>query len=409
MRGIGRFVGFARLINMTRLLEGIRVIDFGRFIAAPYSAMLLADFGADVIRVERREGGEDRRVGPVTESGEGGLFLNLNRNKRGITLDPAHALAAPIINRLVQSADIVIVNLPFNVMKRLRLDYESLRAIKDDIILVMASAFGPDGPYSDRVGFDGVAQAMSGAMSLTGFPEAPVRSIVSWADYGTALHAAFGAMAALYHRAQTGKGQLIDVSLLATSVMFMTPLLAERSVTGIRREQQGNAGYYASPSDSYRTRDGWIIVPTIGDQMFRRWARLVGRQDLIEDPRCKDDITRGDNYKLINDAMTGWCANLTRDEAIEQLERARIPCGPVYELDEVLNDAQVRARRLLEEKHFPGGAKAVPVANVPVRLSETPGEVRHRAPVLGEHTDEVLTELGFTAAEITAFRNEGAI
>jgi crotonobetainyl-CoA:carnitine CoA-transferase CaiB-like acyl-CoA transferase len=167
---------------MARLLEGIRVIDFGRFIAAPYSAMLLADFGADVIRVERRDGGEDRSVGPVTESGEGGLFLNINRNKRGITLDLAHPLASEIVNRLVKSADIVIVNLPLEVMKKLRLDYDSLRAVKDDIILVMASTFGPDGPYRDRVGFDSVAQAMSGAMSLTGFPENPVRSIVSWAD-----------------------------------------------------------------------------------------------------------------------------------------------------------------------------------------------------------------------------------
>lgn len=394
---------------MAGLLEGIRVIDFGRFIAAPYCAMLLADFGADVIRVERRTGGEDRTVGPVTESGEGGLFLNVNRNKRGLTLDPAQPQAAEIINRLVASADIVIVNLPFNVMQKLRLDYDSLRAIKDDIILVMASAFGPDGPYRDRVGFDGVAQAMSGAMSLTGFADAPVRSIVSWADYGTALHAAFGAMAALYHRAQTGRGQLIDVSLLATGVMFMTPLLAERAVTGIRRKRLGNTGYYTAPSDTYRTRDGWIIVPTIGDDMFRRWTRLVGREDLLTDPRCADDLTRGDNADIINEVMSAWCAARTRDEAISELERARIPCGPVYELDEVLSDAQVQARRLLEPVAYPGGSRPVPVANVPLRMSETPAEVRRHAPLLGEHTDEILAALGFTRDEITAFRRNQVI
>lgn len=385
------------------------MIDFGRFIAAPYCAMLLADFGADVIRVERRTGGEDRTVGPVTESGEGGLFLNVNRNKRGLTLDPAQPQAAEIINRLVASADIVIVNLPFNVMQKLRLDYDSLRAIKDDIILVMASAFGPDGPYRDRVGFDGVAQAMSGAMSLTGFADAPVRSIVSWADYGTALHAAFGAMAALYHRAQTGRGQLIDVSLLATGVMFMTPLLAERAVTGIRRKRLGNTGYYTAPSDTYRTRDGWIIVPTIGDDMFRRWTRLVGREDLLTDPRCADDLTRGDNADIINEVMSAWCAARTRDEAISELERARIPCGPVYELDEVLSDAQVQARRLLEPVAYPGGSRPVPVANVPLRMSETPAEVRRHAPLLGEHTDEILAALGFTRDEITAFRRNQVI
>ena len=196
--------------------------------------------------------------------------------------------------------------------EKLRLDYDSLRAVKADIILVMASTFGPDGPYRDRVGFDSVAQAMSGAMSLTGFPENPVRSIVSWADYGTALHAAFGSMLALYHRAQTGQGQLIDVSLLATGVMFMTPLLMERAVTEIRRARQGNTAYYTAPSDAYRTSDGWIIVPTIGDHMFRRWARLVGREDLLDDPRCKDDITRGNNFDVINDVMSEWCARRTR-------------------------------------------------------------------------------------------------
>jgi len=294
-------------------------------------------------------------------------------------------------------------------MKKLRLDYDSLRRVKEEVILVMASAFGPEGPYRDRVGFDGVVQAMSGAMSLTGFPGAPVRSVVSWVDYGTALHAAFGAMLALYHRAQTGRGQLIDVSLLATGVTFMMPLLAERSTRGIRREQKGNTSFYTAPSDVYATRDGWVIVPTIGNQMFRKWARLVGREDLIDDPRCKDDITRGDNSDLINEVMIDWCSARTRDEAINQLEAARIPCGPVYDLGEALSDGQVRARNLIEYVEYPGGSKPVPVSGTPVRLSETPGGVHHRAPTLGEHTDEVLSELGFSTDEIAAFRDQGVI
>lgn len=389
-------------------LSGIRVIDFGRFIAAPYCGMLLADFGADVIRVERREGGEDRCLGPITESGEGGLFLNVNRNKRGMTLEPAHALSREIIRRLIESADIVIVNLPLEAMKKLGLDYQSLRAIKEEIILVMASTFGPDGPYCDRVGFDTVAQAMSGAMSLTGFAGAPVRSIVSFVDYGTALHAAFGAMVALYERRQTGRGRLIDVSLLATGVTFMQPLLAERKVTAIRREQQGNTGYYAAPSDVYRASDGWVSVPTIGGQMFRRWARLVGKEELIDDPRCRDDITRGDNCALINEAMSAWCAGRTRDEVVAELERARIPCGPVYDLDEVLSDPQVEARALLKDVEYPGGSRPIPLAATPVRLDDT-AVALGRAPTLGEHTDEILSELGFSADEVEAFRKAGAI
>jgi crotonobetainyl-CoA:carnitine CoA-transferase CaiB-like acyl-CoA transferase len=390
-------------------LEGIRVIDFGRFIAGPYCAMLLADFGADVIRVERRDGGEDRKVGPVTESGEGGLFFNCNRNKRGFTLDLGHPLAPEVVRQLVFTADIVVVNLPLAVMKRLGLDYDSLYAIKPDIILVMASAFGPDGPYAERVGFDGVAQAMSGAMSLTGFPGSPVRSVVSWADYGTALHGAFGAMTALYHRQKTGQGQLIDVSLLATGITFMTPLLAELKTMGIRREQLGNTGYYAAPSDVYKTSDGWIIVPTIGDQMFQRWARMIGREDLIDDPRCTDDISRGNNAAVINQAMSVWCSQLTREEAITELERARVPCGPCYDLDEVLNDPQVAARKLLQEVEYPGSGKPVPIASPPVRLGTKPVSSCRRAPMLGEHTDEVLSEVGFSAEEISGFRKAGVV
>jgi crotonobetainyl-CoA:carnitine CoA-transferase CaiB-like acyl-CoA transferase len=394
---------------MSGPLEGIRVIDFGRFIAAPYCAMLLADMGADVIRVERRGGGEDRFVGPITDSGEGGMFLSLNRNKRGISLDLAHELAPEIIRGLVTSADIVIVNLPIDVMTKLGLNYEALQAIKEDVILVMASAFGPAGPYCNRVGFDTVAQAMSGAVGLTGFPDVPVRAIVSFEDYGTALHAAFGAMVALYHRNKSRRGQLIDVSLLATGVTFMVPLLAERAVTGVVREQQGNTSYYTAPSDTYRVRDGWVVVPTIGDQMFRRWARLVGREELIEDPRFCDDITRANHCQIINEEMSAWCAARTRDEAMAALERARIPFGPVYSLDEVLDDPQVKARRLLEYVDFPGCDKPIPVAATPVRLSGTPGSVRHRAPMVGEHTDQVLGELGFSPEEIAHFRNAGAI
>src|SRR5262249_55328512 len=395
---------------MTGPLEGIRVLDFGRFIAGPYCAMMLADFGADVIRIERPGGGEDRRLGPVTENGEGGLFLNVNRNKRGISLDLSHRAAGEIIRRLVASADIVVANLPIDVLRKTGLDYDSLRSIKPDVILVMASAFGPEGPYKDRVGFDGVVQAMSGAMSLTGFPGPPVRSIVSWVDYGTALHAAFATMTALYQRSLTGEGQLVDASLLATGVTFMMPLLAELTTTGIERKQQGNTGYYAAPSDVYQTNDGgWIVVPTIGGPMFRRWALLVNRADLIEDPRCSDDITRGDNYELINEVMIDWCRKRTRDEAIAALEQARVPCGPVYRLEEVLTDPQVKAREMIQAVEFPGGSKPVPIAASPVRLARQPVRKNRRAPMLGEHTTEVLASIGFDEEESAGRRKSGAI
>ena len=385
------------------------MIDFGRFIAAPYCAMLFADFGADVIRVERREGGEDRYVGPITESGEGGLYLNLNRNKRGITLDLAHPQGAEIRRRLIKSADIAVVNLPIDAMKKVRLDYDSLRRIKPDIILVMASAFGPDGPYANRVGFDSVAQAMSGATGLTGFPGAPVRAIVPYVDYGTALHAAFGAMMALYEREKTGRGQVIDVSLLATSITFMLPLLAERELTGITRAQQGNTSYYTGPGDIYRVTDGWILVSVVGEPMFRRWARVMNRTDLIDDPRCKDDLTRANNHELITAVMNNWCAERTRDQAIAELEQARVPCGPVYNLDEVLNDPQVSARKIIGRMKFSGSRKPEPIANTPLHVSATRSKLRHSAPALGEPTAEVLLELGFTTEEIESLRKANVV
>jgi len=366
--------------------------------------MLLADMGADVIRVDRRQGSEDRYTGPVTEQGEGGAFLSLNRNKRSLTLDTSKPGSAEIIQRLARTADVVVANLPVAVMKKMRIDYESLQALKPDIILARVSAFGPDGPYAARLGFDGIAQAMSGAMSLTGFPDIPVRSVVAFEDYGTALHTAFGVMVALFHRARTGEGQIVDGSLLATGVTFMQAYLAEKSVMGIDRTQRGNAGFYSGPADVYRTKDGWIMVQTIGSDMLARWARLVGREELIGDPRFATDLSRADHRDIISEAMNAWLASRTSAEAIAELQAARVPAGPILNTGEVLEDPQVHARQLLRYVDYPGAPKPVPLADTAVRLSATPGGIRDRAPLLGEHTDQVLGQLGYDANDIARLR-----
>ena len=390
-------------------LTGIRVIDFGRYIAGPYCGMLLADMGADVIRIDRRQGSEDRFTGPVTQSGEGGAYLSLNRNKRSLTLDPSKPGAAEVIRRLAAGADVVIANLPVAVMAKMGIDYESLKAQQPRIILARISTFGPDGPYAHRLGFDTVAQAMSGAMSMTGFSGTPIRAIVPYCDYGTALHTAFGIMVALWERERSGVGQIVDGSLLATGVTFIQALLAERSVLGIERTQRGNAALFAGPSDTWRTRDGWVLVATVGNDMFARWARLIGHPELLDDPDFKDDMARGDRHARISELMAQWLAPLSTADALDRLAAARIPAGPVLSLGEVLEDPQVKARRLLEYVDYPGAPKPVPLANTAVRLSETPGGIRQRAPLSGEHTEEILGELGFDPAAIAALRAAEAI
>ena len=213
---------------LSGVLHGIRVLDFGRYIAGPYCAALLADLGADVVRIERREGGEDRWVAPVAADGAGSLYLAMNRNKRGMTLDPAHPQGREIVQKLVATADVVVANLPPEVLRSLSLDLESLRRVKPDIILTTVTAFGAGGPWSDRHGFDGIGQLMSGAAYLTGTPEQPMRAAVAWVDFGTASVSAFGTLAALIARRETGRGQKVEAALLRTAVAFTNSALLEQ-------------------------------------------------------------------------------------------------------------------------------------------------------------------------------------
>jgi crotonobetainyl-CoA:carnitine CoA-transferase CaiB-like acyl-CoA transferase len=394
---------------MPGVLEGIRVLDFGRYIAGPYCAALLAEQGAEVIRIEKREGSEDRFQAPVSKTGDGALFLQMNRNKLGLTLDPMRPEGQQIVRQLVATADVVVANLPPQTLLDMKLDYASLTAVKPDIILTTVTAYGRGGPYSDRVGFDGIGQAMSGAVYMTGNEDQPYRAQVPWVDFGTALHCAFGTMAAIMARKVTGKGQIVEGALLATALTFGNALLIEQAVVKPDRVPTRNRSQTAGPVDLFRTRDGWILVQVIGQPLFKRWAKLMGEDHWLTDPRFKDDISRGDNGAAISERMSRWCAQYATAEALDILAKAKIPSGPVYKPQQTLDDPHIQQVGFFQHTEYPGAPRPAPIAKAPVWLSMTPCSIRRRPPTLGEHTDQILAGLGYDKKAIAALRQKGVV
>lgn len=390
-------------------LQGIRVLDFGRYIAGPYCAALFGDYGADVIRIERIGGNEDRFNVPVAADGSGAAFLQLNRNKRSLALSLGSETGRAIVRRLVATADIVVANMPADALGKAGLDLATLRAIKPDIILVTASAFGDEGPWADRVGFDAVGQAMSGAVRFSGTPDQPARAQVNYVDFGTALHCAFGAMLALRERDRTGRGQQVSGSLLGTATAMTNALGIDHALNGIERQPVGNRGYASGPTDIFRTSDGWLVTQVVSNAIFARWAALVGVPELVGDPRFTDDMSRGDNGVLLSERMATWCAGRSTADALALLAGARVPAGPVLSPAEFLSHRQVLAAGLVEPVNYPGTRAPAPVIGAPLRLSDSPRDPLTRAPQAGEHGAAILAEAGFTPDEIAALAATGQV
>jgi crotonobetainyl-CoA:carnitine CoA-transferase CaiB-like acyl-CoA transferase len=303
----------------------------------------------------------------------------------------------------------VVANLPEPMLQAMGLDYRTLSAIKPDIILVTSSAFGAAGPMAKNVGFDGVAQAMCGATYMTGQVGEPYRAAVNWVDFGTALHCAFGAMAALRARDQTGKGQVVTGSLLATAVSFANAAMIEQAVIAPNRVPSGNRGQTAGPVDIVQAKDGAVLIQVVGQPLYERWARLMGEPEWLTDKRFSSDILRGEHGHLLSERMQAWCAERTVEQSLAQLAAAKIPCAAVLSPQQALDDPQIAAMGLLQPLDYPGLPRPAPISRAAVSLSETEKIPLSRAPVLGEHTDAILQELGFTADAIVQLRRDQVI
>jgi crotonobetainyl-CoA:carnitine CoA-transferase CaiB-like acyl-CoA transferase len=392
------------------VLDGVRVVDLGRYIAGPMCSALLGDLGADVIRIERPGGGEDRATLPLGDDTEGGAsYLAFNRNKRGMTLDIGSPDGRQILRKLVATADVVVVNLPFPTIRGLGLDYESLTAIKSDIILVHTSAFGVDGPYSERVGFDGVGQAMSGAVYMAGDPHEPRRAGVAWVDVTTAMFNAYGALAAIMHRRATGQGQKVETNLFRSALNQTNATIIEQAVIDKNRIPTGNRAQGSGPGDVHRTKDGWVLIQVVSDALFRRWARLMGEEEAwTSDPRFATDEDRGVNNAVLSERTARWAAERSTAEVVEALAAAKIPAGPVYAPQQVLDDAHVAAAGLYRLVDYPGLPRPAPIVEPGARFSGFELPLR-RPPTVGEHTEEVLEELGYSGPQIASLRERRVI
>lgn len=398
---------------MEKVLEDIRVLDFGRFIACPYCGMILCDMGAEVIRIERSGGEEDRNFGLLGPNGENTAYPSYARNKKGITLNLMNnATARDVLADLVRVSDVVIHNFSPYAARLMGLTYEQLIRYKKDIILTAVSCYGSDGPYSNRIGFDPIAQAMSGAMSITGYPDGvPLRSHIPWVDYSTALANAVGTLLALRHRDRTGEGQMVDLSLLRTAVSFMAPIIAEAEVFQQLRPKIGNRGCYVGPSDLFKCNDGYVYISAIMNTLWARLLRIIGHEELLDDKELYNDFQRFEFRHKVDPLIQEWTIKHRVEEVQARLEEARIPCGRLLNANEVSKDPHVKSCRMIETVDLEEpGLEEVPVCGIPFKLSKTPGKIETRAPKVGEHNRSVYRDLlGYSEERLAFLKDKGAI
>lgn len=394
-------------INTNLPLSGLRVLDFGQFIAGPVCAALLADLGADVIRVERIGGNPDRYVTPLDKSlpDVGAMYAFANRNKRSIALNLTDASAREVFERLLMTSDAVVTNMSQRALQKLGLDLPALQRIKPTIVASNVTAYGNEGPWKMRTGFDGMAQAISGAMHMSGENGNPRKSYVHFVDFYAGAISAIGLLASLLQRQTKGVAVGVETSLLASAMMMMNSVFAEEGVLHPDRAGIGNRAHSGGPADTFETSDGTIILQVLGNAKFALLCKLIGHDELASDTRFATDNLRGHNADTLNPIVQAWCRSLTSEECVDRLTEAGLCAAPVLSPLQALDHPQIKQHSSLHKIHYPEADIHVPTF-LPI---EVDGERSAAAPApqLGVHSNEILRELGYSTAEIDEFVKSG--
>ncbi|MFN5352877.1 MAG: CaiB/BaiF CoA transferase family protein [Burkholderiaceae bacterium] len=405
-------------------LAGIKVLELGTLIAGPFCARMLGEFGADVIKIESPQGGDPIRQWRVLKDGNSLWWSIQSRNKKSITLNMKDKRAQDIARRLALDADIVIENYRPGVLEKWDLGYEQLKAINPALIMVRLSGYGQTGPMRDAPGFGAIGESMGGIRYVSGHPDRPpVRIGISIGDSIASMHGAMGALMALRHRDVTGgrwngqtgeackagQGQMVDVALYEAVFNMMESLVPEYDHAGVVRERTGGALPGIVPSNTYTTADGEnIVIAGNGDAIFKRLMSAIGREDMATDPQLANNAGRVPRTQEIDDAIQAWCSSQRIDTALAALQAADVPVSKIYSVRDMMQDPQFLARQMFEQHLFKDGTP-VKLPAVTPKLSETPGGTRWIGPELGEHTDEVLASLGYSAEQIAALREDGVL
>ena len=395
--------------GMPEALEGVRVLDCSQILAGPFCSMLLADMGADVIKIEKPNGGDDtRRMGPPFIDTESAAFLAMNRNKRSIVLNFKEQSGVQAMKTLVKDADIVIENYRTGTMARLGLGYEDLKNINPGIIYCSISGFGRTGPYANRGGFDLVAQGMSGLMSITGVPNSPpVKVGVPIADMNAGMFATYGILTAYINKLRTKKGQYLEISLLEAAIAYTVWESAGYFATGDIAEPLGSSHRNSAPYQALKTKDGHINVGAPNQSNWERFANAIERSDLVTRNEFKDNASRLVNRESLERELELTLTTKNSSEWLEVLEKSGVPAGPILNISEVWNDPQVEARNMKVTLDHPTAGKITNIG-LAAKLYNTPGRITKPAPLLGEHTREILVDAGYSKKNIKDLIDSGA-